>query len=252
MFNKFLTIAFIIVTIFICVNINQAQIVEKGLVSYWSFNNIEDETVKDEWGNNDGTFEGPEKVEGKYGNALTFDGQDDYVNCGNDESLNITDEISIMAWVYMESEGSYPTVVAKSGANWGYIFEFLTTTRRINLYLDQANPSWDNVAETAAELKEWTHLAATFDGEAIQYYFNGNPDGIYSNIPGGSIASNQDNVHIGGRKVGEPHNFEGIIDEVCIYNRTLDESEIKRNMKSDGTAVSLCGKLTLTWADIKK
>jgi len=228
------------------------QIVENGLVSYWSFNNIDDDTVKDDWGINDGTFDGPEEVAGKYGNALSFDGTDDYVDCGNDESLNITDAISIMAWVYMESEGNYPTVVAKSGANWGYILEFLTTTRRINLYLDQANPSWENVGETPVELKEWTHIAATFDGEAIQYYFNGNADGNYSNIPGGVIASNQDSVHIGGRKVGEPHNFQGIIDEVCIYNRALNDSEVKRNMKSDGTAVNSSGKLPMFWADIKK
>ena len=97
----------------------------------------------------------------------------------------------------MESVGTYPTVVAKSGANWGYIFEFLTTTGKINLYLDKAKPSWGNVAETGVQLKEWTHLAATYDGKTIHYYFNGKLDGTYSNIPGGQIAENADNVHLG-------------------------------------------------------
>jgi hypothetical protein len=151
----------------------------------------------------------------------------------------------------MESVGTYPTVVAKSGANWGYIFEFLTTTGKINLYLDKANPSWANVAETGIQLKEWTHLAATYDGKTIHYYFNGNPDGTYSNIPGGAIASNQDNVHLGGRKVGEPHNFDGIIDEVRIYNRALNEAEVKANMTSDGTAVNPTGKIAAKWGEIK-
>ena len=171
----------------------------------------------------------------------------------------------------METVGTYPTVVAKSGANWGYIFEFLTTTRpvqryrtslgKINLYLDKANPSWGNVAETGVQLKEWTHLAATYDGKTIHYYFNGKLDGTYSNIPGGQIAENADNVHIGGRKVGEPHNFNGIIDEVRIYNRALikaesacslpREAEVNLNLNSDGTAVNLGGKVATTWGNLK-
>ena len=255
MFDKN-SITFFILTVILAfafyTNQAGAQLVEQGLVSYWSFNDIKGKAVKDDWADNDGTIEGPEIAkEGKYGGALRFDGQDDYVNCGNDASLNITDAISIEAWVYMESAGSYPTIVSKSGANWGYIFEFLTTTGQINLYLDKANPSWDNVAKTGVQLKKWTHLAATFDGKTLQYYFNGNPDGTYSDITGGKIASNQDNVHIGGRKVSEPHNFNGIIDEVRIYNRALSDSEVKVNMTSDGTAVNPAGKVAATWGDIK-
>lgn len=254
MFNpKFVTLFILTVIVAFVWSTTQAEakLVEKGLVSYWSLNEIKDNKVPDDWGDNDGTIEGPEIAKGKYGNALQFDGQDDYVNCGNDASLNITDAISIVAWVYMESVGNYPTVVAKSGANWGYIFEFLTTTGKINLYLDKANPSWANVANTGVKLKEWTHLAATYDGKTIHYYFNGNPDGTYSNIPGGQIASNADNVHLGGRKVGEPHNFDGAIDEVCIYNRALNESEVKVNMTSDGTAVNPSDKVATMWGDIK-
>ena len=253
MFNKQVVKLFILTVIvaFAITTPAEAKLVEKGLVSYWSLNEIKGKTVPDDWGENDGTIEGAEIAKGKYGNALQFDGQDNYVNCGNDESLDLTDAISIEAWVYMESVGTYPTVVAKSGANWGYIFEFLTTTGKINLYLDQANPSWANVAETGIQLKEWTHLAATYDGKTIHYYFNGKLDGTYDNIPGGQIASNADNVHLGGRKVGEPHNFDGIIDEVRIYNRALSEVEVNLNMNSDGTAVNLRGKVATTWGDLK-
>ena len=254
MFNRnFVTLVIltVIVTFACYTNQAEAKLVEKGLVSYWSLNEIKGKTVPDDWGENDGTIEGAEKAKGKYGNALQFDGQDNYVNCGNDASLDITDAISIEAWVYMESVGTYPTVVAKSGANWGYIFEFLTTTGKINLYLDKANPSWANVAETGVQLKEWTHLAATYDGKTIHYYFNGKLDGTYSNIPGGQIAENADNVHLGGRKVGEPHNFDGIIDEVRIYNRALSEAEVNLNLNSDGTAVNLRGKVATTWGALK-
>ena len=102
MFNKILTIAFVlavIAAVFTYANMANARIVEKGLVSYWTFDKatIKGKTVKDVWGNNDGTIEGdPQIVEGKIGRALEFDGTGDHVNCGNDESLNFerTDEFS--------------------------------------------------------------------------------------------------------------------------------------------------------------
>lgn len=230
-----------------------AGLVEAGLVSYYSFNDIEDDVVKDDWGPNEGILEGPalpEVVPGKYGDGLRFDGADSRVNCGNDESLDLTEAISIEAWVYMEIRGAYPTIVSKSGGNWGYIFEFLTDTGQINFYLDGANPSWDNVADTAVELEEWAHIVATYDGDKVRYYFNGEPDGDYA-AAAEAILSNQDNVHIGMRKVGEPHFFTGIIDEVRIYNRALDAAEVKTNMNAEGAAVNPADTIAATWGRIK-
>ena len=51
--------------------------------------------------------------------------------------------------------------------------------------------------------------------------------------------------------MGEPYHFEGIIDEVRIYNRALDESEVKANMISDGTAVNPADKVASMWGKIK-
>ena len=249
-FAKLFIIVFI-VTVFMSANVTRAQIVKDGLVSYWSFDEIKGDTVKDVLGKSDGTMKSDTKqVNGKIGKALEFDGVDDYVDCGNDASLNITDALSIEAWVYMKSAGNYPTVVSKSGANWGYIFEFLTTTRKINLYLDGGVNGWDGPAETPVPLEEWTNIAATYDGKTLQYYFNGEPDGTYNKA--GKIASNNDNVHIGGRKVGEPYHFDGIIDEVLIYEKALSEKEAKQNYQAKGmTAVHPTNKMATCWGKIK-
>ena len=60
--------------------------------------------TKDASGNgNDGSYHGGEKwVPGKSGNALRFDGEDDQLNLGTDESLNPTSAVTIVAWVYVE------------------------------------------------------------------------------------------------------------------------------------------------------
>ena len=62
------------------------NVVTDGLVSYWTFDkqDISNNTVKDVWGENSGTIVGnPTVVSGQVGDALEFDGSDDYVNLTN-------------------------------------------------------------------------------------------------------------------------------------------------------------------------
>ncbi|MCK4784168.1 MAG: hypothetical protein KAV87_10485, partial [Desulfobacteraceae bacterium] len=72
-----------------------------SLVGYWSFDDIQGTNVPDQSGTgNDGTINGaPLVIEGPFDNALQLDGISDYVDCGNAESLNITDKLTISAWV---------------------------------------------------------------------------------------------------------------------------------------------------------
>ena len=60
-----------------------------GLVSHWKL----DGDANDSAGSNDGTIYGATPTVGQIGGALEFDGSGDYVDCGNDDSLDMTDEI---------------------------------------------------------------------------------------------------------------------------------------------------------------
>ena len=67
-------------------NLAAGTVVTDGLVSYWTFDekDIAEKTTKDVWGKNNGTIVGdPKLVDGKVGEALEFDGSDDYVNLTN-------------------------------------------------------------------------------------------------------------------------------------------------------------------------
>ena len=69
MFNKALVLA-VIATVFVHANVAKAQFVTDGLVSYWNFESVENGTVADGWGNNDGTLVGDAKLAtGKVGNC---------------------------------------------------------------------------------------------------------------------------------------------------------------------------------------
>jgi hypothetical protein len=164
--------------------------------------------------------------EGALGKGFEFDGIDDYVDCGGSSSLNIIGDLTISTWVYMKDAMSYPFILGKpNGANdWGYLFQFDADSRRVNLYLEDANQEWTTEADTAVTLNQWTHLAVTYDGTTIQYYFNGAPDGTKSAAVGGSIKSNTASVLIGKRSDGFP--FKGTIDDVMIFDRVLSVNEI--------------------------
>jgi len=72
----------------------------QGLVGYWNFDQGSGTTASDSSGyNNHGTIYGASWTSGKVGGALSFDGLDDYVDCGNSETLDPTQEATVEAWV---------------------------------------------------------------------------------------------------------------------------------------------------------
>jgi len=76
---------------------------DDGLVAEWHFDEGSGSVLEDSSGNgNDGVIYGATWVEGKYGKALSFDGVDDYVDFGNDASLNV-ECITLEAWVNLQT-----------------------------------------------------------------------------------------------------------------------------------------------------
>ena len=83
---------------------SSAKAADPDLAAYWKFDEGSGTTAFDSSGNgNDGLFNGdPQWVAGKYGGALEFDG-DDYLNCGNGDSLQIQDEITMSFWFQVDA-----------------------------------------------------------------------------------------------------------------------------------------------------
>ena len=274
MFNKILTTLFVlavIATVFIYANMSEARtVVTEGLVSYWDFDHITGKTVKDMWGNNDGTIQGnPKIVEGKVGQALQFDGKDDYVDCGNDKSLNFErkDSFSICAWI--KTDGlvvAYQTIVSKMEDPWiGYLFMISGTPEPNNpsalgLVLSNTNVVNDIVCYSPnnSMTTDWNFVCVTYAGKSnvagIRLYLNGKNQQI-STVRDGLSATMLTPTHleIGHEAVADyPLWFNGLIDEVSIYNQVLSEAEVSQNFVAEGLAVvKSTKKLALTWGEIK-
>ena len=284
MYNKILTIALIlttIVTFFVYANVAKAQFVTEGLVSYWSFDGktIEGKTVRDVWGKNDGTIVGDTKRKvGKVGNALEFDGDGDAVDCGNDESLNFDteDPFSICAWIKAHRERLEvadpwelwgQAIAGKVNDGWhGYILtitgvghpnEPYTLNAVLSNQLGNNDINCSTPDSSMSIATHWTYVCMSYEGTS-------NVAGIHLSINGEDqrVSTQRDSLtesiaskarfHIGHVPVANwPIWFDGLIDEVAVYNRALSEDEISQNFAADGLAVQPTNKLALTWGEIK-
>jgi len=159
--------------------------------------------------------------------ALSFDGVDDYVDCGNDESLNITDAITIEAWVKSSGSADPQPIVdkMKSGSNENWVLR-LKSDNKAYFFLHEGHKR-EIASKTVLDIGKWYHIVGTYDGSIMKIFINGIMENSTTDV-GSSILTNA-NVPVSiGRATEYNEFFNGLIDEVRIYNRALSEEEIKR------------------------
>lgn len=189
-----------------------------------------DGNAQDSSGNgNHGVISGATFVQGISGQALSFDGLDDYVNMGDNPSLRINGPYTVEAWVY-SNQNNLGQIVSKSRLHDLRNYELL--------WLDEGNGgpkikfefSINGVTYwTYSQLlkyKEWYYVAGVYDGAYMKLYVNGNQVAITP--ASGMVDVNTEPLTVGRRSDGIRF-FNGIIDEVRIYNRALTTSEIQTN-----------------------
>ena len=228
-----------------------AQDVEEGIVAYWAFNETSGETASDSSGNgHDGTLIGDPKwtKDGYFGGALEFDQVGDEVNVPYHADLN-QETFTICAWANVEpgSANHRAVISSRNVPSTGYIFyaepqntwEFWT-----------GDGEWRKTQGPAVKLGDWEHLAATFADGTQKFYVNGELEGETASA---LIVNPSQELLIGAGANERDHEyfFKGVIDEVLIYDRELDEDEIAAVMESDSLAVEPSGKLAVTWGQLK-
>jgi hypothetical protein len=205
----------------------------RGLVAYWSFDEGSGTTAYDASGNgNHGTIYGAKWTQGKSGTGLSFDGVDDYVDCGNAASLNITSAITIEVWVKFPKliteypSSQWPSIVEKGGSY--YIWVNGGQNIELGIYKGGAvQPLY--LSSSLFQKDVWYHLVFTYDGSYRKAYLNGELKAAGSTTRNIDITANP--VYIG--RHGTQY-FSGLIDEVRIYNRALSPEEIRFHYSRGG------------------
>ena len=227
-----------------------------GLVGAWLLDEGKGEAVKDSSDNGlDGKIAKgkPKWVDGKFGGAMEFGGQD-MVTVDDDNALDL-EEFTIAAWVNIPKiSGAWQIIASKehrnpTGRNYG-LFGNINTG--VVHYSFTTNAGWKSFdAKTAVTDGDWHHVAGTYDGSDFKLYLDGAVD---AQVAPGTKPDTHDNfLFIGGCDIGN-YWMTGTIDEVVLYNRALSEKELNELME-DGMEVTLDvepgGKLVTTWSRLK-
>jgi uncharacterized repeat protein (TIGR01451 family) len=184
---------------------------------------------------NDGLLYGnPGWGSGVEGLAMEFDGAGDYALVPDNPSLDITDKITLAAWIKAgKADTQYLIKKAIIGNTDGFELALSSPSSgagpqkvfvRFNEH-SSANVYRLNSTSTYPVDGTWIHAAATYDGSTIRIYYNGREEG---SAPGPSaIAVNNLDLGIGADSSGATQ-FQGSLDDVRVYNRALSAFEIRR------------------------
>jgi len=255
----------------------KCQYVTNGLISYWSFDQstITGTTAKDLKGVNNGTLMGsPQVVAGKVGQALKFNGSTDYVDCGDDASLQATTGLTMEAWINIADfpGGTTNTVITKwddDSHQRGYMFNFGeggeagAAANEIGVVITESG-TWDVHfqwgTKMALDTDQWYHIAITLDSTLatgnVKAYLNGafksEKDWAHKIWPSTAklLIGGYDGPGNGLNGGSNSRWTNGMIDEVRIYSRALNAGEVTQNFNSV-TAVNPTSKLALSWGKIK-
>ena len=224
------------------INVSQNSKVTSGLVGLWSFNGPDVSwtsatagTATDRSGQgNTGTLtnmsQASSPTQGKVGQALSFDGTNDYVDMGDVIDPG-TGDLSVFAWI--KTTGTSGQIVNKrDGAvstNAGY--QIFLNTNNISFAFGDGSATRVRVDSTAPVVNDgaWHMIGAVFDRDGNgQIYV----DGATATSGSGSISAQQGNVNNAmalniGREASDGTGlFTGQIDDVRIYSRALSATEI--------------------------
>lgn len=209
-----------------------------GLVAYYPLNG----NALDASGNgNNGIVYGATPTIDRFGNtngAYSFDGVNNYIDLGNDSSLNPKNEITLAAWykpVSFVGVGNNPIIdkgyFSHTYPNYQYHLGvtgdgYRNTPGEFGFSVSDGNDSYRSGTEPNYwEAGQWYHIAGTFDGSEVIFYVNG--ELIDSVSASGAMVDYGKNAYIG--TFSNVNSFTpGVIDEVRFYNRVLSETEIQQ------------------------
>src|SRR5262249_7873765 len=96
-------------------------------------------------------------------------------------------------------------------------------------YVNLSGSDRSVLGTSALPLNTWSHLAETYDGSSLKLYVNGVL--VSSRALTGSITTSGSPLRIGGNSVWGEY-FNGLIDEVRVYNRALSQGEVQADLNT--------------------
>jgi hypothetical protein len=203
-----------------------------GLVGWWPFNG----NANDESGNgNNGIVNGATLSNDRTGNAISaysFDGTNDRIEVAHNSNLNFG-KVTVSLWfkanTYLTSDNYGPHLLSKREASgWG-------NSIQMNLgYIENQNACWADWSisgnggiyyyeSSQLNTLEWFNVVYTHDDQSVNLYLNGNL--VKTMNSPGLLSFNSLPLWFGARP-NSVQFFDGIIDDIAIWNRVLTQEEV--------------------------
>lgn len=236
-----------------------------GIVLYLPFDEGQGKSVVDQSDKgNDGKIIGDANwVEGKNGKALEFNGTSDFVEVPNSPSLNITGEVTILAWIKLAAGWiplQYGNIAGINKVGGQAEDAYFLNVGYFNKEHDKVSLGiiGEGVVETPLQGKTmvpqdtWTFVGGVFSpGKFMRVYIDGKLDGEQLKGVPQKIHVAPTSFTVGAIVASPNYSFGGIIDDVVVYERALTENEIQSVMKLGPLSVTPAGKLAVAWGKIK-
>jgi hypothetical protein len=182
---------------------------------------------------------------GKFGRALSFDGSDDYMETAASTAFDVGTTVTMSAWIYRSS----------NSADWESITNHIKKTTSYDGYWigSSANGKirafvgpYTNYVETTSAVSNnvWHYVSLVSNGTNFSVYVDGVK--ASADLAVGSITTTNVSVRIG-KSIATGEQFDGLIDEVKIYNSALTPEQIKMDM-NQGKELQLGGQTSATGA----
>ena len=246
--------------IFASAGLARAAVDQRSVVGMWLLDEGDGDIAQDEAGNEwHGAVSGdPDWTdEGVFGGAIDFDGVDDHIDFGADEALK-PEEFTLVAWFSTRKLNGYGHII-QAGNDWNDMAGYLLRVHQngnTNGALAHAPANGAIFIESAALSTEtWYHAAFTFDGETAVLYLDGMEAGrqgapgiMYDDLP----------LRVGTQSGGNVSSFDGILDELALFNVALELEDIEEIMTEglqEATGilpVEPGGKLATTWGELRR
>jgi hypothetical protein len=207
-----------------------------GLVGYWRFNEGTGDIAYDVSGyENHGTlmFE-PTWVDGLplLGNALEFDGIDDYVEVIDAPSLDVNGQgITYMAWIYSPAFNECGWIMGKGTSQNNIVWHMLARANNYVRYWIRSGGTYtEREVPDVLSTNIWQHLAVVYDGSYMRFYLDAEEKDNYPKT--GNMDVNDEPLYIGLDGWYQSNHYLGKIDEVKIYNYALSPEEIETEFEA--------------------
>jgi hypothetical protein len=236
----------LLISVIWLMNAAEAQeFVTDGLIAMWTLDeeDIDGDTVKDVSGNgNDAKIMGTlEIADGVIDQCLQFDGTQNYVEI---PPMGSFEQVSVECWAYEAAFSGSQGIVSTWQWEPGKV-HFKFESNEIQVDKNGAG----KIRMAGPEAETWYHIIYTTETPtALKLYVDGE---LAAEGPGGADPEQWDE-----RRIGSEHDgrfLNGMVDEVRVYDRVLDEDEVAQNfgVSSNEMAVDSAGKLAITWASMK-